>query len=252
MVVKKVTLIIAIFLGVVIFSSVWYISLRQQPEKPIHQAADLPENTSSKTQHPSGSIIIDKDTDKAYDPTQSARASDIGFIPDSTQLFGMPQLELILSDVSNGPFETLFNDIQTALYTYGNKHLSREFATLTVIPSSLTINNSVINGTLRLGQTNTIVPLEIKIIGDKPGLQRGHIIINKSGSSYNGLFEYAGGLIEVKNSMNDFTIRQADTVSSSLIIQGTNKEAALSYISSIGYKISDLTITFTDYRSPFE
>ncbi len=51
---------------------------------------------------------------------------------------------------------------------------------------------------------------------------------------------------------NSFTISQKNNTSTDLIISATNKEASLQYVSSLGYKVPDFTITFTNYRSVFE
>lgn len=63
-------------------------------------------------------------------------------------------------------------------------------------------------------------------------------------------FIYVNGLHNTKR--QEFHIRQKDTTSTDLIISATNREAAVTYITSLGYKVPDFHVSFLHYRNPFQ
>lgn len=239
--------LIALAIGLAVIAS---ISLFRKDEGSTQQPETNDESSQIEEEPQKEGVIKDRDTGSTYDP-EIAQVSPGGqkLYPDtSTALFGVSDLISIIykkrSTIGDIP-----KDINTALYDYGAKHLNGEFSSLTIIPSSLSAETDSVTGSLRLGQGDTAVPFRVNIISPKSSSDRGYIIINKDSSSHNGTYVYYGGLSGASG--QNFSIQQAQSGSKQLVINGSNKEGALLFIKGAGYKIPDLSITFSNYRSPF-
>lgn len=161
------------------------------------------------------------------------------------KVYGIPHLSYELSksmdDVGSIP-----NDIATAILRYGSDDLGAKYKTLSIDINSITVNQSMIQGRIQLGDTDNTVPFTATIFISSEDRYRKALV--KIGS--NESFVYVGGLNRVDR--DNFHIRQINTSSTDLSIDGTDKESALSYIFSLGYKVPDFNITFVNYRNPFE
>lgn len=192
--------------------------------------------------------IVDKDTGETFDPAAEI-VNTGGNDPTvgDTYLFGI--LNLTEQTIDNSVSADFIRDVRKALWQYGDDQLKKEFETLTIRPQSLKVNGQVISGELRLGQTETIVPIEILVSSNgKAALTT----INKDSNSHGGVFVYVGGVNNPDKLL--FSITQDSTRSSNLTIQAFEgyREASLKYIESLGYNVPDFSITFANYESVFK
>lgn len=143
-------------------------------------------------------------------------------------------------------------DIIAALLRYGEDYLKKQYSTLTIIPNSIETTRSSAKMLINLGETDKKVGVSVTILNNLRAL------ITIDGDSDKGDFIYAGGLyntdyaVPVTSKDLGFSIKQEAYSRELHINSATDKEKALDYISSLGYGIPDFSITFIDYRSPFE
>jgi hypothetical protein len=172
----------------------------------------------------------------------------------TTKVFGAAnlaeQLFLRISErqyTGDGP-SALNHDIISGIAVYGDTIINKTYPSLTIIPSTLSFDEeSSVSGKIRYGQSDSIVPFKVKILTGSNSTRRGYLTINDS-------FYYLGGFTNIDPITKDAEqyIRQSSYSSNNLIISTTDKEYAIQHIASLGYKIIDLNITFTNYRSPFD
>lgn len=239
----RITIIVIIAL---IVGGIVIMLTTHQPSKE----AEGENNTTKVQKKPRTSTdIVDRDTGEQYDPKEPKLST--GWTDpnaNSTQLFGLTEFAERLYK-ARPRIGNILSDTKSALYYYGDTILQRKYTTLTLIPSSVMISNSSIKVEVRLGQTDTKVPVDITIMAgaDADTTQRAAVVIKQDSKI---VLAFAGGLQNIDG--KDFTIQQKDITSLSAEIRGQNTEAALQYIMSLGYTLSDLTITLPDHRSPFE
>lgn len=209
------------------------------PSKEKSQPTDKTQVVDTKSQLNTGDAGVNQE----IDPYNITGVDTTVVRVYKTKLFGIPNFIEKLYE-SREYISSIQSDTVAAFLRYGDDVLKNKYTTLTLIPNSLVIDHSMITGLLLLGDTDKSIPFTIKVMGDR----RAYVTINDTLNRVN--FIYAGGLNNVTRER--FFIKQLNYSRNSFEVTAKDKEAALSYISSIGYKISDLTITFTDYRSPFE
>lgn len=235
---------------IVIIATILLISVNKNKNsvEPDNPPTDTTTSTDDAPQKEG--VIKDRDTDETYDPAvaQVFTGGEKIYPDTSTALFGVSDLISKVykkrSTIGNIP-----SDINIALYDYGAKHLDGAFKSLTIVPDSLEADAVKVTGSLRLGQGEMVVPFRIDIITNKGSGERGYVTINQGGSSQNGTYVYYGGLTGASG--QNFSIQQVKSGSRELVIDGVNKEGALQYIKGVGYKVPDIPITFSNYRSPF-
>lgn len=178
---------------------------------------------------------------------------DIGFVRlyDVT-IFGMPNLTKKLYQKMD-TITVVQRDITAALLRYGEDHLKSSYKTLIIIPSSIEVTGSTVKMLLNLGETSKKVAVSATILNNL----RASVVIGDENNSSQDAFIYAGGIydtdygVPVTSKDLGFSIKQQG-YTRNLVINASNKEEALHYLSSLGYKVPDFSITFVDYRSPFE
>lgn len=195
----------------------------------------------------SETTIIDRDTGERFDP-EAEIVSTGGDDPlvGSTQLFGILGLSTIVID--NQLATGFIQDVRQALWQYGDTHLEGEYETLTLRPGSLVRSDRVFTGEVRLGQTDSLVPIWIEV--SRNG-EAAVVKINEGQNSHNGAFMFVGGLL--RDDQYLFTIKQTSTRSTDLTITAFEgyRNPALRYIDELGYTVSDFKITFENYESVF-
>lgn len=186
------------------------------------------------------SIVRDKDTGETFDPkAPRENTGGNGSLVSTVQLFGIEQAIKSLS--GNESIVGYSDDIKASIWQFSHDRLNNEFQTITLRPQNLEQKDATITGELRLGQSDTIIPIVIK-----PTSTERHAIIsiNNDNNAYGGTFVYMGGINNPDNLL--FTIEQVSRSSDKLrvISYGGYNEAALEYLESIGYHIPDLDISF--------
>lgn len=217
----------------------------------VHQLSTSREDAAdtSQTQTPprTPTDIVDRDTGEHYDPEEPKISTGwTDPAASSTQLFGITEFTEKLYE-AKPRIGNILTDTKSALYYYGDTVLQRKYATLTLIPSSIVISDSSITGDIRLGQTDIKASFEIVIMTSAGSDQHAAITIKQDSKI---VLTFAGGLQNVTG--KGFTIRQNNMTSLAVEIGGQETEAALQYITALGYTLSDLTITLRDHRSLFE
>lgn len=198
-----------------------------------------------------GSIITDRDTGEAYNKEVIGR-EHTGADSEATGsliLFGIEPLIKTIRESKDNNTGSLITTIQEALRKYGEGRLHNEFPSLTLRPQGLILDSSQLAGTVRLGQSDTIIPIKGVFSDNRKAVI---ITLNDSGSSYGGTFVYIGGL-DSKNTLL-YTISQKNDNSTDLIVKTFPgyRTASLNYLDNLGYHPSDFAITFTNNENPFK
>ncbi len=192
--------------------------------------------------------IKDRDTGEVYDKTVNSEDTGGSDIYQGTAvLFGIENLTQTLLD--NDKSVGYINSVKTALWEFSSNRLNNEFESITLRPQGLVINDSKVTGTIRLGQSDTTLPI---VISPTTSGKEAIVSINKNGSQYKGEFVYIGGIRNPDNLL--FTITQKNDASTDLEINTYEgyREPALEYIESLGYNVPDFTINFSNYENPFK
>lgn len=193
-------------------------------------------------------IITDKDTGEKYDPKYAVKTGAPSAKISDTILFG---IEPLIATVRQSELKETGGFIlatKEALWKFSSDRLDNSFTSLTFRPQDTVINGNVITSTVRLGQSDTIVPITVSITKNK---KTAIVSINKGQKEHGDEFVYMGGINNERNLL--FTITQPDYSSTHLTITtyGGYREAALQYLIELGYSIPDLDIEFTNYENPF-
>ena len=197
--------------------------------------------------------VTDRDTGETIsleqDPGVSDGAAGEEFSSKFVPVFGL--LDLIKElDGNTGKFT---DDIKPALQGFVASRTNEKFSTVTVIPKDTKIKDSVISSSVRLGQGDEILPFTVRLSGNKKSSIVRVIDVEKK---YGGDYVYIGAIenstllytITLKHDYKDADDPIVITVDASM----SYREAALDYIRSLGYTLSDFTIKFTNYENPFK
>jgi hypothetical protein len=215
---KKIIIFVAITFLLIVTSSLWFAT-QQSGNKD---------------------VIKDKDTGETFDPkSREENTGGGGSLVSNVQLFGIEPAIKTLSTKDSLPGYT--DAIKASIWQFSRDRLKDEFQTITLRPQNLKQDSDKITGEIRLGQTDTIIPIEIT--PTKTGRQA-IVRINSNSSAYGGTFVYMGGVNNPDNLL--FTIEQKNDSSDEIevVSYGGYNEAALGYLESIGYRIPDLNISF--------
>lgn len=195
----------------------------------------------------SSTMITDRDTGEQYDP-EAPITNTGGNDPSygTTHNFGL--VAFSEAAFKGGESVGYTDSVKAALWKYGDDRLEKAFKTLTLIPSSVETRGGVITGDLRLGQTDELVVVEVALSRDK---RNAIVTINKDGAARGGTFVYVGGIDNKTN--YTFRIDQKNDTSSDLVISAYEgyRSQALDYLSSLGYNVPDISITYKNYENPF-
>lgn len=196
------------------------------------------------------SVLTDRDTGESRDLNPSTQQDTGGAAEDTGEavVFGLEDLSKNIRESGDGTTGGYFSSIRKAIWEFSSSRLEDKFVSLTVRPQDTVVKGSEISSTLRVGQTDEMLPIHIAVSNNKDAAV---ITINKDGSQHGGTFVYVSG-IETTSFL--YSISQVDYSSSDLLITAYagNRESALNYIESLGYHVPDFSITFNDYRSPLE
>lgn len=226
--IKKITLIIACCLVSVLILG--FILTRKE--------------TPVQTESPSISLANDGISagDKGFNTVLNATETTVVATPikiSSTKIFGMPDLTKILYERLN-PSQSFIQDIQLALLSYGDEFLDAKYDHITIIPASLSIKNNILSGKIRAGELPSTTTFSIQPMGG-----RQHAFLKTSESQGNN-YTYSGGLYNL--SEPQFSTLAHNAKQDRIVITASHSEAAINYISSLGYSIPELDITFTNQR----
>ena len=145
----------------------------------------------------------------------------------------------------------LYTDsVRPALQEYANNYLNKKYSTITIRPQTTKVENGVITGTIRLGQTDEIEAFTMTPSSTKKSMVLRIKNPNKGDYVYISNLKYDGMLysIDYKNTYSVDDPNIVITVDAS----STYREAAIDYIRTLGFNPGDFTITFTNYENPFE
>ncbi len=196
-------------------------------------------------------VITDRDTGETLDLEPEFRQETGGVLEDSSPvtLFGLINLSEEITRINNSSTGPYFDTIKLALWDYSENRLDDSYTTLTIRPQDLQISGTTITTSVRLGQTDEILPISITVSDDK---SNAITTINEGGdeTQHGGKYIYVSGF---EDPQLLFTIQQKDDSTSDLVINAYSgyKESALKYIESLGYNVPDFTITFEEYENPF-
>ena len=252
---KSTWIIIATLLLIALSATIF--SVVQNSKKTAPDTTAEPAPLEEKYNKDTGEDLSSKNTD-ALDNISGKRLY-------TTRIFGMSYLTSLFTErLLETPFlgeadSPLSLDITTALSIYGDLFLEKRYEYLTIITSSveMTSDNTSITASVRLGDTNDIIPITATILTSKTltsltpdnPLRHADIVINKDGSRNLVPMHYIGGLVDTPG--DSYAIKQANFSSRDIVITGNNSEGALTYMRQLGYKIPDLSLSFTDIASPF-
>lgn len=192
-------------------------------------------------------VIRDKDTGEVFDSRENAvQTGGSGVETGTGVLFGIePLTDQLIKEKRSVSY---VDSLKQALWDFNKQRADNKFKSITMRPQDLKITDTIITGSIRIDQTDTMLPISIQ-----PSRTNAAAIvtINKDGSEYGGVFVFVGKLKSPQNLL--FTITQKNSSSTDLVIQTYEgyREAALRYLESIGYNVPDFTIEFTNYENPF-
>lgn len=204
--------------------------------------------TSFVSRVSSDDVIRDQDTNEVYEKgvnNQNTGGSSSSF--GSVTLFGIqPYIETLMAEDKPTGYIT---SVKQALLAFSKNRLDNKYETITLRPEGLVSNGTEITGEIRLGQTDTILPITIKPSNDQ---KLAVVTINKGGTDFKGAFVLVGNLNDFENLL--FNISQKDDHVSDLEIKAYDgyREAALRYIEDLGYNVPDFKINFSNYENPFK
>lgn len=203
--------------------------------------------TSVSRQSSTNTVIRDKDTGEIFDSGENnIQTGGSGTNTGKGVLFGIEPLTNKLIQEKRGV--AYIESVRQALWDFNKQRADNKLKSITVRPQDVTLNINTITASIRLDQSDTILPI---IIQPSTTNNAAIITINKDGDSYGGTFVYVGKISAPQNLL--FTIKQKNDSSSDLIVQTYEgyREAALRYLESIGYNVPDFKIEFTNYENPF-
>ncbi len=201
-----------------------------------------------------------------YKPTEKDKVTDrdtgetVSLIPDSTgassDLSGIPVVGLsdltqtIRSKSSPGLYT---NYIGTAIRAFAKSRLDNKFTTITIRPQGTEIEGLVIKSSIRLGQSDTTLPITITRSGNNKSMVLR--IVDKD-NKYGGDYVYIAQPISSSKLYSIDYTHDYKSVSDPIIITITAstsyREAALNYIRDLGFSPADFKIIFTKYENPFK
>lgn len=194
-------------------------------------------------------VITDRDTGESreLDPTSQQETGAAAVDEEVIIVFGLEDLSTAIRDGGDGTTGKYFSSIRKAIWAYSSERLTEDFSSVTLRPQDTVVTGREITSTLRLGQTDQLVPIKIVVSDNKKAAV---VTINEAGTQYGGTFIYVSD-IEADSFL--YSIVQINSTSTDLRITAYpgNRESALNYIESLGYHVPDFSITFSDYRSPF-
>lgn len=206
---------------------------------------------STTTPSQGTSLVTDRDTGETltteHDPTVDvgAAGSDLVGLP----TFGM--LEFTRALENNKGIYTDY--IQIGINDFVNKRFGDKYSTLTIIPNLTRVDAGIISLSLRLGQTDDIVPITIT-----PSLSKESMIlrVEDDKNEFGGNFVYIGNLSNGTTLYNiaytqDYE-KSSDPIAITITASTSYREASLDYIRSLGFDLSDFLINFSDYENPFK
>lgn len=203
--------------------------------------------TSVSRQSSTNTVIRDKDTGEIFDSGENnIQTGGSGTNTGRGVLFGIEPLTNKLIQEKRGV--AYIESVRQALWDFNKQRADNKLKSITVRPQDVTLNIDTITASIRLDQSDTILPI---IIQPSTTNNAAIITINKDGDSYGGTFVYVGKISAPQNLL--FTIKQKNDSSSDLIVQTYEgyREAALRYLESIGYNVPNFKIEFTNYENPF-
>lgn len=194
------------------------------------------------------SIIKDVDTGETINKAEPiVQTGGDGINTSKVVLFGIePLIERLYEQEKPTAY---IASVKQALWNFSKNRLEDKYETITLRPQELVFGSSEITGTIRLGQTDTILPISIK---PSMNSKQAVITINEGGSQFRGTYVYIGGL-EIQDALL-YTITQKDDHVSDLEIKTYEgyRDPALMYIKSLGYNVYDFVINFSNYENPFD
>jgi hypothetical protein len=191
--------------------------------------------------------ITDKDTGEVFDPKVNNRTTGGNTGTGNIKLFGIePLIKKLIDEKAEYGY---VDDIKNALYKYSSSNLDNKYSSLTLKPQSLTISSAELTGEVRLGQTDTIIPIKATISSNG---KHSIVYLNKDASTFKGVYIYVGGIDTINSLL--YSVSQNSTTSTALTIDTFTgyRELALGSITNLGYAVPDLNITFTNYENPFK
>lgn len=203
--------------------------------------------TAVSRQSSTDTVIRDKDTGEVFNSGENnIQTGGSGTNTGKGVLFGIEPLTNKLIQEKRGV--AYIESVRQALWDFNKQRADNQLKNITIRPQDITLTPDRITATIRLDQSDTILPI---IIQPSSTNNAAIITINKGGDSYGGAFVYVGKISAPQNLL--FSIRQKDSSSSDLIVQTYEgyREAALRYLESIGYNVPDFKIEFTNYENPF-
>jgi len=187
--------------------------------------------------------ITDRDTGKI------AITGHTGYIGESDLvIFGEENL------YNNGLTKDQFKNIRTALIQYSIDRLDKDIQSLTVRPQDLKITGDTITSTIRIGQTDELLPIEVKIdteggvvvlVSDQDK-KHGGPFIGVSGLPYTAL-----GKITVDQPNENITSLSQPVTLYISAPQGY-RNGLIEKLKTLGHTPSEFSYIFNDYRNPFE
>lgn len=203
--------------------------------------------TSVNRQSSTDTIIRDKDTGEVFDSSENnIQTGGSGTNTGKGVLFGIEPLTNKLIQEKRGV--AYIESVRQALWDFNKQRADNKLKSITVRPQDVSLDIDTIKASIRLDQSDTILPI---IIQPSSTNNAAIITINKDGDSYGGTFVYVGKINAPQNLL--FTIKQKNDSSSDIVVQTYEgyREAALRYLESIGYDVPDFEIEFTNYENPF-
>ena len=168
----------------------------------------------------------------------------------SVDTIGTPEMVTFLDNNTYTPRNTIVvSNFVEALRLYTKSETKYSPQTITIRPQSLRIENNLVRGVIQFDHTGLSFPFEIATFISKSTLPSTIIKVNPENINESTAFVHISGIQTSQD--KKFTISQENTTSTNLTITATDKEAALKYLSSLGYRVPDFSITFINYTDPF-
>jgi len=153
---------------------------------------------------------------------------------------------------TQGVTKKQFKSIRHSLEQFMSTRLDSKYDSLTVRPQDLKISGSVVSTSLRLGQSETTLPVTITLSQDA-AIVRITDSTGKLGGDYVGISELPYEETLFSLSIDPTSAKQPSNKPPIILVTAAEgyRNSAVSKMKEFGYNTADLQFTFKNYTSPF-
>lgn len=153
---------------------------------------------------------------------------------------------------TQGVAKKQFKSIRHSLEQFMGTKLDNKYDSLTVRPQDLKVSGNIITTSLRLGQSDTTLPISITLSQDA-AIVRITDSTGGLGGNYTGISELPYEETLFTLSVDPASAKQSGDTPPVIIVTAAEgyRNSAVSKMKEFGYNTADLQFTFKNYTSPF-